>query len=113
MKLTEQKCETCESGEQPLSEQEIETLRQQAPNWHVVDNGGIDCIERRFEFDNFEQALEFTVKVGELAESEDHHPSILTEWGSVTVRWWTHSVNGLHKNDFICAAKTNFILVDE
>ena len=52
-------------------------------------------------------ALEFTNQVGELAEQEDHHPSILTEWGRVTVTWWTHAVSGLHVNDFISAAKTD------
>ena len=53
------------------------------------------------------EALEFTNRVGEMAEAEDHHPALLTEWGRVTVAWWTHVVGGLHKNDFVAAAKTD------
>jgi 4a-hydroxytetrahydrobiopterin dehydratase len=58
-------------------------------------------------YKNFVEALHFTNKVGELAETEGHHPSLLTEWGKVTVTWWTHKINGLHRNDFIMAAKTD------
>ena len=56
---------------------------------------------------NFFQALNFTNQVGALAEEEGHHPAILTEWGQVTVTWWTHKIKGLHSNDFIMAAKTD------
>ena len=59
------------------------------------------------KFKNFVQALAFTHRVGELAEEQDHHPALLTEWGKVTVTWWTHAVKGLHRNDFIMAAKTD------
>ena len=62
-----------------------------------------------FRFSNFAEALTFTDKVGELAETEGHHPAILTEWGRVTVTWWTHKIRGLHRNDFIMAAKTDQI----
>ena len=64
-------------------------------------------LERAFKFRTFAQALAFTNKVGEVAELEGHHPALLTEWGKVTVTWWTHKIRGLHKNDFICAAKTD------
>ena len=59
------------------------------------------------KYKNFDEALTFTNKVGQLAEAEGHHPSILTEWGKVTVTWWTHKIKGLHRNDFIMAAKTD------
>ena len=62
---------------------------------------------RRFK--NFEQALQFTNKLGTVAEQQNHHPAILTEWGKVTVSWWTHKIGGLHKNDFIMAARTDAI----
>ncbi len=67
---------------------------------------GIDRLERVFKFQNFAKALAFTDKVGKIAEEEGHHPAILTEWGRVTVTWWTHKIKGLHRNDFIMAAKT-------
>jgi 4a-hydroxytetrahydrobiopterin dehydratase len=67
-------------------------------------------LEREFKFKNFKQALAFANQVAELAEAEFHHPAILLEWGKVTVTWWTHAIKGLHKNDFICAAKTDALL---
>jgi 4a-hydroxytetrahydrobiopterin dehydratase len=72
----------------------------------VYCNSGIDRLEKVYQFNNFEQALRFTNEVGAIAEAENHHPSILTEWGKVTVSWWTHKITGLHNNDFIMAART-------
>ena len=63
--------------------------------------------QQEFKFKNFVQALEFTNQVGRLAEEECHHPALLTEWGRVTVTWWTHKIKGLHRNDFVMAAKTD------
>jgi len=63
------------------------------------------CITR-----DFVVALALTNRISELAEAEDHHPAILTEWGKVTVTWWTHAINGLHPNHFIMAAKINKLL---
>jgi len=77
------------------------------PDWEIVERDGVQQLERVFKFKNFVQALAFTNRVGDLAEAEDHHPALLTEWGKVTVTWWTHAANGLHKNDFIAAAKTD------
>ena len=68
---------------------------------------GILQLERVFTFSDFAQALAFTNKVGALAEEAGHHPAILTEWGKVTVTWWTHKIGGLHRNDFIMAARTD------
>jgi len=79
----------------------------QVPDWQVVEREGIQHLERVFKFKNFSQALAFTNRVGELAEAEGHHPALLTEWGKVTVTWWTHKIRGLHRNDFIMAAKTD------
>ena len=62
-----------------------------------------------FNFDNYLQALDFAKAVALLAEEEDHHPKIVLEWGRVEVHWWSHKIKGLHKNDFICAAKTDQI----
>jgi 4a-hydroxytetrahydrobiopterin dehydratase len=77
------------------------------PDWEVVEQAGVKRLERVFKFKNFAQALDFTNRVGTLAEAEDHHPALLTEWGKVTVTWWTHAIGGLHRNDFVMAAKTH------
>jgi 4a-hydroxytetrahydrobiopterin dehydratase len=91
----------------PLSEAEIAELGAQVPEWRILEQEGIQHLQRVFTFKDFAQALAFTNKVGQLAEANDHHPTILTEWGRVTVTWWTHKVKGLHRNDFIMAAKTD------
>jgi 4a-hydroxytetrahydrobiopterin dehydratase len=90
-----------------MTEAEIDEIHPQAPDWQITQPDGIKPLERQFEFKNFTEALNFTGKVGQLAEAEDHHPSLLTEWGRVTVTWWTHKIKGLHRNDFIMAAKTD------
>ena len=64
----------------------------------------------RFKFKNFKESLFFTNRVGEMAEAQNHHPEILVEWGKITVTWWTHKIKGLHKNDFICAAKIDKLI---
>jgi len=105
--LKELKCVPCRGGEPPLTQAEIALLKPQVPDWEVIEVNGIPRLQRAFKFKNFAQALAFTNQVGELAEAEDHHPAILTEWGLVTVTWWTHKIKGLHRNDFIMAAKTD------
>jgi 4a-hydroxytetrahydrobiopterin dehydratase len=77
------------------------------PSWQIVERDSIKRLERGFKFRNFAEALAFTNRVGEIAELEGHHPALLAEWGRVTVSWWTHKIKGLHRNDFIMAAKTD------
>jgi 4a-hydroxytetrahydrobiopterin dehydratase len=90
-----------------LSKHEIDELKVHIPGWKMLEVDGIKRLERKFEFKDFKGAIAFTNKVGESAEAQDHHPALLTEWGAVTVTWWTHSVKGLHRNDFIMAARTD------
>jgi 4a-hydroxytetrahydrobiopterin dehydratase len=104
--LHQMKCVSCRGDEPPLTDAEISTLHLQIPEWQVKEVDGVKRLERVFKFKNFAQALEFTNKVGAIAEEEDHHPLIVTEYGRVTINWWTHKIRGLHKNDFIMAAKT-------
>ncbi len=73
----------------------------------MVEEAGIRRLERAFRFADWAEALAFTNRVGALAEEADHHPAILIEWGRATVRWWTHVIGGLHRNDFILAARTD------
>lgn len=104
------KCVPCRGGVPPLTNTEINQYYKQLQSWAVVEKDGIKRLEKSFAFKNFAEALAFTNKVGEIAENEGHHPEILTEWGKVTVSWWTHKINGLHKNDFIMAAKIDALL---
>jgi len=105
--LTKMKCVPCRGGEPTVTDLEIKGLHPQVSEWEIVERSNIKRLERVFRFKNFIQALEFTNKVGEIAEQEGHHPVIVTEWGRVKVSWWTHKIKGLHQNDFIMAAKTN------
>ena len=73
----------------------------------MVERAGVPRLERAFSFANFAEALAFTNAVGGLAEAAGHHPALTTEWGRVTVVWWTHAIGGLHRNDFVMAAKTD------
>jgi len=86
---------------------EIETLRREIPDWSLLEREGIARLERVFPFAHFADALAFTNRVGALAEEAGHHPALTTEWGRVTVAWWTHTIRGLDRNDFIMAAKTD------
>ncbi len=108
--LTEQKCEACQAGAPKVTEQELAELMKDIPDWVPTAKDGIMMLEREFSFKNWKQAQAFANKVGELAEEEFHHPELVIEWGRVKVTWWTHKINGLHKNDFICAAKTDALL---
>jgi 4a-hydroxytetrahydrobiopterin dehydratase len=107
MELNRERCEACRSDAPKIDGEELEALMREIPDWSVESRDGIMQLERRFEFPDFVQALAFTNKVGDLAESEGHHPKLTTEWGSVAVTWWSHKIKGLHRNDFIMAAKTD------
>jgi 4a-hydroxytetrahydrobiopterin dehydratase len=107
--LTQMQCVACRAGEPTVTEQELAEYQPQVPQWRIVERDGIERLERVFAFQSFAEALTFTDAVGALAEMEGHHPAILTEWGRVTVTWWTHAIKGLHRNDFIMAAKTDGI----
>lgn len=107
MSLKQQHCEACRADAPLIGEQEAAALRAEIPRWKQVEENGEERLQRPFRFKDFIEALAFTNRVGELAESEGHHPALLTEYGRVTVTWWTHKIGGLHRNDFICAAKTD------
>ncbi|SDK30258.1 pterin-4-alpha-carbinolamine dehydratase [Ferrimonas sediminum] len=105
--LSQMKCEACQAGAPQVSDQELGQLLSQIPDWHTEVRDGVMQLERVYTFKNFKLAWAFANKVAELAEAEFHHPGILLEWGKVTVTWWTHAISGLHRNDFIMAAKTD------
>lgn len=103
--LIREKCSACRHDSPRVTETDIVQLKLQLPDWALEEHQGVKKLERSFRFRNFAEALHFTNRVGALAEDEGHHPAILTEWGRVTVTLWTHKIRGLHRNDFIMAAK--------
>ena len=108
--LADQTCEACRTGAPTVTAEEKAAYMPQLAEWRVVEREGIERLERVFAFDDFAAALDFTDRVGALAEEAGHHPALLTEWGRVTVTWWTHKIRGLHRNDFVLAAKTDRLL---
>ena len=99
--LSAEKCTACRADAPPVTEAEFSEFKPQIPDWDIVTRDGVPRLERVYKFDDFVSALQFTNRVGELAEAAGHHPALLTEWGRVTVTWWTHKIRGLHRNDFI------------
>ena len=111
--LFQKKCEVCQIGAPQVTDEESVEMLQQIPDWQLIKVDGVNRLQRIFKFKNFAGALAFTNKVGEVAEGEGHHPLLVTEWGKVTVTWWTHKIKGLHVNDFVMAAKTDALLNEE
>jgi len=104
--LFREPCVACRRDSPRVTEAEIAELRRDVSAWQLLE------LERVFHFPNFADALGFTNQVGALAEAEGHHPALPTEWGRVTVTWWTHKIRGLHRNDFIMAAKTDVLAAE-
>jgi len=103
--LLKKQCVPCQGGIEPLRGQDIYDLAKDiSSDWQVINE---HHLEKEYKFKNFAQALEFVNKVGRLAESQGHHPDIYLSWGKVKLLLWTHKINGLHKNDFILAAKAD------
>ena len=100
-------CEACRIDAPKVGDDEARSLHKQIPEWQRLSVDGIDQLQRQYSFNNFIDAIAFTNKVGDIAEAEGHHPALLTEWGKVTVSWWSDKIKGLHRNDFIMAAKTD------
>lgn len=109
--LTQQKCDACTKESPPVTQEEIAELKPQIPEWKMIELEGELRLERAYKFPDFKTALAFSNRVGDIAEEQGHHPALLTEYGKVTVSWWTHAISGLHKNDFIMAAKTDEIAI--
>jgi 4a-hydroxytetrahydrobiopterin dehydratase len=102
MSLAEKHCVPCRGGIPPLAGAELATLLAQVPGWQVV---GDHDLRKVFTFPDFRKALDFVNRVGEVAETEGHHPDLFLAWGRVEVKIWTHKIDGLTESDFILAAK--------
>lgn len=105
--LTGERCVACRRDSPKVTDDEIAELQPQIPDWDITDTDGIPRLENSYKFKNFSDALTFAEKLGRQADEQDHHPRITVEWGRVGVDWWTHKIRGLHRNDFIMAAKTD------
>ncbi len=109
MQLTSETCEACRADSPKVTEEEIGELKPQIPDWELTEVKGVPRLRRTFRFDGWMPAVRFVDALAELVEEQDHHPVIHLEWGKVTVSWWTHAIKGLHRNDFIMAARTDEI----
>ena len=107
MAISSEHCEACRADAPKVSAEEEKSLMPEIPGWGVVERNGIRQLEKAFQFGNFRDAIAYANRVGEMAEAEGHHPALLVEWGKVTVTWWSHKIRGLHRNDFILAARTD------
>ena len=102
-------CEACQAGASPADAASRSAFLDAHPDWVVEDVQGVPQLVRVYSFPDFEAAVTFTNAIAMMAEEEDHHPAITTEWGRVTLRWWTHKIKDLHRNDLIAAAKSDVI----
>jgi len=103
--LAQENCIPCRGGVPPLKGEELDALQEKLGNgWQIINE---HHLEKEYIFADFRQALDFTVKVGEVAENQDHHPDIYLAWGKVKLTIWTHKIDGLTESDFILAAKAD------
>ena len=107
--LSSQSCEACQIDAPKVPQDQIQILLSEINGWVLIDEP-INKIQKVFSFKSYKDSVDFSNKVASLADDEDHHPQIVLEWGKVTVIWWSHKIEGLHKNDFICAAKTDKLI---
>jgi 4a-hydroxytetrahydrobiopterin dehydratase len=110
MTLKAERCEACKSDSPLVTDAEERQLKPQVADWEIVTVNNVRRLKKTFEFDGWMPAVAFANDVARIADEEDHHPTILIQWGKATVTWWTHAIKGLHRNDFIMAAKTDELI---
>lgn len=109
--LSQRRCAPCEGHVKPMSAAEAKALMPGVPAWKAVANGR--CLRREWHMKDFPAAMDFFRRVGEIAETEGHHPDLhLVDYRNATIELWTHAVNGLTENDFILAAKIDELPVE-
>ncbi len=107
--LAKKKCVPCEGGVPPLDLAAASSLKNQLDSrWKLAKEGKL--LRATFKFDNYWQTTGFVNGVAWIAHTQDHHPDISFGYNSVTIEWWTHAVDGLSENDFICAARVDLLL---
>ena len=109
MTLAREKCVACRRDSPRVTDEEIAELHPVVSDWQLTELDGIKRLDRTFKVGDFAVAMAFAAQVGEASEQEGHHPRLTVEWGRLNIAWWTHKIKGLHRNDFIMAAKTDGI----
>jgi 4a-hydroxytetrahydrobiopterin dehydratase len=107
MELASERCEACHKDSPRVPESDEQVLLASIPAWTLIDVDGVRRLERVITVKGWRRAMALTNDIAALADESGHHPAILTEWGKVTVQWWTHAIGGLHRNDFVMAAKVD------
>lgn len=110
--MTEKKrklCSACSADAPKATRIDVKQFKKEHPAWRQLEDDGVDKVRRKFSFAAYRDAIRFTDEVAELADFEDHHPTIFLEWGAVTVTWWTHKIGGVHINDLILARECDRI----
>ena len=107
--LAAERCTACHKDAPRVEGDEARALLTALAGWTIENVDGVPRLSRAFRFADFAAALAFANRVGAEAEAEDHHPELRVEWGKVTVGWWTHAIGGLHRNDFVMAARTDAV----
>ncbi len=110
MALARERCVACRRDSPGVTDEEIAELHPLISEWQLTEEDGIKRLDRSFKVADFANAMVFANRVGEIAEEEGHHPKLTVEWGRLNVAWWTHKIRGLHRNDFIMAAKTDAVI---
>ena len=111
MQWRDQKCTACQVGAPLVEAAAIEQFLAEHQGWKLLEINNVPRLQRQYQFKDYAQTLNFALKVGELAEMEDHHPEITISWGKAMISWWTHKIEGIHQNDLIMAAKTDALLL--
>ena len=106
--LASSNCEACRIDATKVSDDEANILLKEIDNWDLIHEG-VKQLKKTFSFSSYKESLDFSNKVAKMADREGHHPTIILEWGKVTIFWWSHKIEGLHKKDFVCASKTDLI----
>jgi len=111
MSLSNDVCTACSGDSEKMKATDaLQKMDEIHDDWELEDN---HHIKRDFEFEDFQEALDFVNEVGEIAEEQDHHPVINDfTWGRATIKLYTHKIDGLHENDFIMAAKIDEVYED-
>ena len=105
--LSKETCEACRADAPKLETDALTQLLPEVPDWQLIEEQGQTRLHRVFKTGNFVRAQALANQIGEYAEQVGHHPRLVVEWGSLAVTWWSHKIGGLHRNDFICAARSD------
>lgn len=105
--LSQEQCTACRADAPLLSSEQVAGLMPEVDAWALIEEEGQQRLDRVFDLPDFETAMRLSNEIGAFAEQVGHHPRLIVEWGRLRVTWWTHKIGGLHRNDFICAARSS------